>query len=174
MAETRIHKINITLQAPEEWTSDSVAETVKELLVMDNEDEGPFAEITSVPDPISSDGETGVAVEESLSLIQLYTNFLKMRASEGGAMDLFRDGIEKLEHGITDLNACVRCMHYISDKLPFKVMTLRDDDLADAPEELLHTIAHNMGLDRDTCHTLSKDDVIKWIREKTRGEETVN
>lgn len=174
MAETKIHKINVTLHAPEAWTSDAVAETVKELLVMDNEDGGPFKDIITLPDPVNGEGETGVAIEESLSLIRLYVDFLKTRVSDGGAMNLFREGIEKLEHGIVDLNACIRCMHFISDKLPFKVMKLKDEDLDGAPEEILHAIAHGMGLDGDTCHTLSKDEIVKWIREKVRGEDTVN
>lgn len=174
MADTKIHKINVTLHTPEEWTSNAVAETVKELLMMDNEDDGPFTEIVTVPDPVNGEEETGVAIEESLSLIRLYTDFLKIRISDGGAMNLFREGVEKLEHGITDLNACIRCMHHISDKLPFKVMRLQDKDLDDAPEEILHVIAHDMGLDRDTCHTLSRDDIVKWIRERAHGETTIN
>lgn len=176
--EPIIHKINVTLLADPKWKSKEVAETVTELLVMDNDGGGPFSDIRALPDPVTDDAaEIPEVIEEVLDLVHVYATFLHHKIANNAGLEALDEGVQKLEHGITDMKACMRCLTFIAEKLQkpeMHVARLDYRDLKEAPEGIVHAVAHEMGLDPDSCKTMSKDDMVKWVLEKVEGPRTIN
>ena len=177
--DTKLHKINVVVTTNSDWKSDDVADTIKELLEMENDVEDPsFTEISAISDPTNNDMGIRDSIEESLEILSIYCAFLKMKLEEAKVMDMFNEGMSMIEHGITDIKACARCVQTFSSKLvpnDIKIAKLGLKDLEDAPEEILHAIAHVMGLEAGACQTMSRSDMLEWIKNSMRGEpRTIN
>lgn len=172
----KIHKINVVIATNDDWESKDVAEQVAELLRMDNEDDGPFENIHAKPDPANEDTETQTAIEESLTLIEFYAGVIRIKVENHRGLGMFWEGIEKVEHGITDLKACVRSAKFIANKTSdVQVAKLGLQDLDEAPPEILHAIAHSLGLEEGECSNMSPDDMADWIKSAVAGPpKTVN
>jgi hypothetical protein len=175
---TKVHKINVIVTTDKEWESDDVADTIKELLEMENDTEDPsFTDIGVASDPTNDGTDMQEAVEETLDLLSLYCTYLRMRLDEHKGLELFNTGMTMIEHGVTDLKACVRCAQIFANKTSpnIKVAKIGLKELEDAPEEILHAIAHVMGLESGPCRTMSRQDILEWIKNNMRGEpRTIN
>ena len=177
--DTKLHKINVLITTDKEWKSADVADTVQELLAMENDVEDPsFIGIDAASDPTNNDRDLPDAVEETLEILELYCSFLRMKLEENKGLEIFDEGMSMVEHGITDLKACVRCAQTLSSKIRpdnIKIAKLGLKDLEDAPEEILHAIAHVMGLEAGACQVMSRSDMLEWIKNNMRGEpRTIN
>ena len=171
----KIHKINVVIATNDDWQSQDVAEQVAELLQMENEDGGPFENIHAKPDPANEDTETQTAMEESLALIEFYTGILRIKIEDHRGLGMLWEGLEKVEHGITDLKACLRSIKFIAEKSSLQVAKVGLQDLDEAPPEVLHAIAHYMGLKEEECKEMSPEDMVDWIKSAVAGPpETVN
>jgi hypothetical protein len=177
---TKVHKINVIVTTDKEWESDDVADTIKELLEMDNDVEDPsFTEIGAASDPTNDGTDMQEAIEETLELLSLYCSYLRMRLDEHKGLELFNTGMTMIEHGVTDLKACVRCAQTFANKIEIpsnvKAVKVGLDDLNDAPKEIVHAVAHMMGLEPGECELMSKEDMVDWIKDNVRGEpRTIN
>lgn len=175
---TKVHKINVIVTTNKEWESDDVADTIKELLVMDNDVEDPsFTEIGAASDPTNEGTDIQEAIGDTLEILSLYSSYLRMRLDEHKGLELFDVGMAMVEHGITDLKACVRCAQVLANEVsPYiKVAKVGLDDLIHAPEEVIHAIAHTLGMERGVCKDMSKEEMIDWIKDNVRGEpRTIN
>jgi len=176
---TKTHKINLIITTDKEWKSDDVAETVQELLEMDNDGvENPsFIDVEAMSDPTNSDVGLQESIESSLGVLEIYAECLEYKLNENKALEMFKSGIDMIKHGITDLKACVRCAQFLSSKLhpDIQVAKVGLEDLQHAPKEVIHAIAHILGLEPGVCESMSKDEMIEWIKDNVRGEpRTIN
>jgi len=177
--DTRTHKINLIITTNKEWKSEDVVKTVQELLEMENDGvENPsFIDIEAMNDPTNSDMGLQDSIESSLGVMGIYADSLEYKLSTNNALEMFKDGINMIKHGITDLKACVRCAQFLSAKLhpDIKIAKVGLEELKHAPEEVIHAIAHTLGMDHGACEGMSKDDMIAWIENNVRGEpRTIN
>lgn len=171
------HRLYVVITTDQSWKTEAVAEKVQDMLIESQDEDGPFEEVIASADPINEDTEIPEAMEGTLSLMDIYTEFLREKAEQGGTLEIFREGMERIEHGITDLKACARCLRTISAQqmLPsFKVQMIDKDNLEEAPEEVLHALAHRLGLEPPECEMMNRDDMIKWIKEHTEPPRTIN
>lgn len=178
MAEDlKSHKINVILTTNSKWKSEDVATQVVELLKMDNDVEEPeFTNIIASSDPSNPDTDLQDSIEGVIELIGLYTSLLKVNIGVHKGLKMLKGGVETLEHGVVDLRACLRCIEYMASEPPdIKVAKVNLDDLGDAPEEIIHATAHMLGLGRGECESMSKEEMIDWIKNSMRSEpRTIN
>jgi hypothetical protein len=160
------HRLYVVITTDRSWSTENVDKQVQELLIDLQDEDGPFEEVMASADPINEDTEMPDAVDGTLSLLDIYTGFLREKAEQEGVLEVFREGLEKLEHGVTDLKACTRCIKTIgAQQMPgLQVRMLDQSNLEEALPELLHALAHKLGLDSPTCATMDRDDLIQWIR----------
>ena len=174
---TKTHKINVIVTTDKEWKSDDVADTIRGLLEMDNDVEDPsFTDIAAASDPSNADTDLQDSIEGILELVELYARLLKAKVDDHKGLEMFKEGIETLEHGVVDLNACLRCARFVASKSPdIKIAKVGLDELDGAPEEVIHAIAHTLGLGKGECMDMSKEEMIDWIKNSMRGEpRTIN
>lgn len=176
--DTRMHKINVLVTTDKKWKSEDVAATIKELLEMENDVDDPsFTDIDVVSDPTNIDTGMQEAIEETLDILSLYSSYLRRRLGEHNILHMFEEGISMIEHGVVDVRACVRCAQIFASKSKpdVKVAKIGLKELEDAPEEVLHAIAHVLGLEPGLCETMSRDDMLAWIKNSMKGEpRTIN
>lgn len=169
------HRLYLTVSTNPEYKTENVAKLVQDLLIDLQDEDGPFEEVSASMDPINEDTEMPDAVEGTLTLLDIYTGFLREKTEDDNMLEFFRAGIEKLEHGVTDLKACVRCIKLFSSQMQegpqIKIM---QGNLEDAPYEVLHALAHKMGLEPSQCATMDRDDLVNWLREKMDPPRTIN
>lgn len=171
------HRLYVIVTTDKSWKTEDVAKQVEDLLIDSQDEDGPFEEISATADPINEDTVMPDAVDGTLSLLDIYIGFLREKAEDENVLHIFREGLERVEHGITDLKACVRCIKLFSADMQspeLRVKTLNSENLDEAPVELLHVIAHKMGLESPECATMDRDDLIKWIKERMDPPRTIN
>lgn len=178
MAEDKkAHRVSVMLNSPEVWKSQEVADTIYEMIMDLIEDDKPFSEVNVTVDPLNSEAVMPDVAHETLELVSVYMEALRIKAKEYGVLDMLREGLETVEHGVTDLRACLRCLEQVQDKfskslIPVKMLDM--DNIGEAPEDILHAIAHRMGLDPAECEGMNPEDFVEWIKNKLEPKRTLN
>ena len=175
--EKRMHKVNVILAAPPEWEPKSVADTIYEMIMDLIEDDQPFSEVSVRVDPLNSDAPMPKVAMATLEIMRVYTESLRVRAKEYSISEMLDEGLAKIEHGITDLAACMRVLDKVQDKFTKSIIPLEvisAEDLGEAPREVLHAMAHQMGLGSPECNDMDAEDLADWIKERTSPKRTIN
>lgn len=175
--EKRMHKVNVILSAPPEWETKSVVDTIYEMIMDLIEDDQPFSEVSVSVDPLNSDAHMPEVATATLEVMRIYAEGLRVKAKEYSISDMLDEGLSKIEHGITDLTACMRVLTKVQDNFTKSIIPLdaiSAEDLEEAPREVLHIVAHQMGLGPAECADMDAEDLANWIKEKNEPKRTIN
>lgn len=175
--DKKAHRVSIMLNSPEVWKSQEVADTIYEMIMDLIEDDKPFSEVNVTVDPLNSEAVMPDAAHETLELVSVYMEALRIKAKEYGVLGMLRKGLETVEHGVTDLRACLRCLEQVQDKFSKNIISvemLDTDNIGEVPEDILHAIAHRMGLEPSECENMNTDDFVDWIKDKVNPKRTLN
>jgi len=120
-------------------------------------------------DALSSDLSHPRAVVKALDRISEYVTMIGARFEEGSFNDVTKKGLEKLTVGVSYLQGCMAVIMDVADRMAashhhLEVKHLTPETLSEAPEPLLHFVAHEMGL--ENCAGMDKPALVEWIKAK--------
>jgi len=124
-------------------------------------------DISAYPDSINDDVTPPTSILASLDLMQNYLQHVRAGFEEGEYLKAADEGLRQIESGIAYLKGCLsgikagRSEEVCSTP---EIRAITRENLAEAPEPILHFIAHRMGLAE--CGGMSKDDIVQWITNK--------
>jgi hypothetical protein len=128
--------------------------------------------VEAYPDSINEDIPPPHAVISSLKLISTYLDHMRDLLADNDLIPAADVGLRQIESGISYLRGCLSGIAHGKTESCAKqpeVRLLNKENLEEAPEPLLHLVAHRMGL--KDCAGMSKPRLIEWIKNRIDEEE---
>lgn len=124
-------------------------------------------DISAYPDSINEDVSPPTSIQASLDLMQSYLTHVREGFEEGDYTKAADEGLRQIESGIAYLKGCLSGIKAGKNEAACSTPEIRAitrENLAEAPEPILHLIAHRMGL--SDCAGMDKEALVQWITNK--------
>lgn len=118
-------------------------------------------DILAYPDAINADIEPPVSILVALEIMSAYSDYIRSEFDEGGYSKAVEEGLRHLDKGLAFLRGCLTCC------MP-QIRELTRANLDEAPEPILHLLAHSMGL--TNCGGMDRDALLQWIKKMMDGD----
>lgn len=125
------------------------------------------------PDAVNEDIQPPASIHAALDLIRVYADLLRGDFNEGGHIKAAEEGLQQIEAGVAFLRGCMQGLKARDAGEPTpQIRSLTRDNLEQAPEPILHIVAHQMGL--TDCSGMDKERLVEWIKRRLDGDATVH
>jgi hypothetical protein len=125
------------------------------------------------PDAVNEDIHPPASIHAALDLIKVYADLLRGDFDEGGHTKAAEEGLQQIEAGVAFLRGCMQGLRQAQatgDHTP-QIRSLTRDNLDQAPEPILHIVAHQMGL--TDCSGMDKERLVEWIKRRLDGDAAI-